>query len=893
MSNHARCGRASRIGMGARAALLGTLSLVLGGCGGSDGSVGIGGGQDPDPVAIDFPIAYTKGPLFDDQMQLLSSTDIRDQLRFNIGTDLYMKDRASPTALERNITIGETQGQGDVMGVEISADGTKVLFAMRGPFDPNLADEDQPTWNIWEYDIPFDALTRVISSDITAEEGHDSYPQYLADGRIIFSSTRQRQSQAILLDEGKPQFEAQDEDDNEPAFLLHVINTDGTGMHQVSFNQSHDLAPAVLDDGRVLFSRWDNAPGNNGIHLYTMNPDGRNLSLLYGAESHLTGTNGSEIQFINAREMPDGRVLAIARPFDHPELGGDIIIIDTPTYVENLQPTALNAGMPGPAQTSATTNAVRTDLAPSEGGRFSSAFPLWDGTGRVLVSWTICRVDENGVIFPCDPQRLADPNAVLAPPLYGIWMYDPVNQTQQPIVTGEEGLLISGIVAAQPRPTPQIIIDGAPGVDLDIDLVTENAGILNIRSVYDIDGVDVTLAGIPALADPEITVSADLRPARFIRIVKPVSMPNDDVRDINNAAFGLSTAQGMREILAYAPIEPDGSVRIKVPANVAFGVSILDKDGRRISPRHQNWMQVRPGEELVCDGCHTPNTGSSHGRPGTFSSVYAGSQDPALPFPNTDPILFTEFGDTMAETRTRRDPAALNPSVDLVYEDVWTDPLTAGRAADLGFSYTYAPPFGLSTEPPIANDDPDCLSDWDANCRITVNYQTHIEPLWSLPRLIMDDPVDPLLVTQDNTCTAAGCHSPVDAVNPAVVVVPKADLDLVPRMSINEPDFVNSYEELLFPDNAQTVNGAALQDIQIDIGPDINGNPILVNVSVPTRMSVAGANAIGSFPFFSKFDAGGTHEGYLTPAELRLISEWLDLGGQYFNNPFDPGVPVN
>jgi hypothetical protein len=25
----------------------------------------------------------------------------------------------------------------------------------------------------------------------------------------------------------------------------------------------------------------------------------------------------------------------------------------------------------------------------------------------------------------------------------------------------------------------------------------------------------------------------------------------------------------------------------------------------------------------------------------------------------------------------------------------------------------------------------------------------------------------------------------------------------------------------------------------------------------------------------------------LTPAELRLIAEWVDIGAQYYNNPFD------
>jgi hypothetical protein len=45
-------------------------------------------------------------------------------------------------------------------------------------------------------------------------------------------------------------------------------------------------------------------------------------------------------------------------------------------------------------------------------------------------------------------------------------------------------------------------------------------------------------------------------------------------------------------------------------------------------------------------------------------------------------------------------------------------------------------------------------------------------------------------------------------------------------------------------------------------------------------------SASGSTTFFGEFGAGGTHSGYMTPAELRLISEWLDIGGQFYNDPF-------
>jgi len=35
------------------------------------------------------------------------------------------------------------------------------------------------------------------------------------------------------------------------------------------------------------------------------------------------------------------------------------------------------------------------------------------------------------------------------------------------------------------------------------------------------------------------------------------------------------------------------------------------------------------------------------------------------------------------------------------------------------------------------------------------------------------------------------------------------------------------------------------------------------------------------------------HTNMLTGAELKLISEWLDLGAQNFNDPFDPAAPQN
>src|SRR5918992_3482305 len=207
-------------------AAAGLLGACRSGTGGTD--VTIGDGQSADPVTLDFPVFYVKRPVPDPEDEDIMERDARELLRFDIGADLFMRSRASVSAPEVNLTSGETEGLGDIRDVDVNFDGSKVVFSMRAQFIENADEEDQPTWNIWEYDVATQALRRIIQSDTVVDEGHDIMPHYLPDGRIVFSSTRQRQSRAILLDENKPQFAAQDEDNNEPAFVLHVMEADGT-----------------------------------------------------------------------------------------------------------------------------------------------------------------------------------------------------------------------------------------------------------------------------------------------------------------------------------------------------------------------------------------------------------------------------------------------------------------------------------------------------------------------------------------------------------------------------------------------------------------------------------------------------------------------------------------
>ena len=865
-----------------RAAFMLTAALVtaLAACSGG-GSVNIANSQRGDPATVDFPIFYVKHTVPKNAAGVVQQDDLRVLRDAVPSADLFMRATASPSATETNITARLTAGASwDVKDVDTSADGTKVAFAMRGPLAMNQDPKMPPSWRIYEYVIATNNLHAVINpaTDPDPLTVNDVSPHYLPDGRILFSSTRQTQSKGILLDEGKPQFEAQDEDRNESAFVLEVMNADGTGVHQISFNQSHDRDATVLANGRVLWSRWDHAPGKDAMHLYSANPDGTDLELYYGANSHMTGTNNTVVEFVQPRQMQDGRTLALIRQYTGVDFGGNLVIIDGVHYAENTQPLAANSSLTGPAQTPATTNPVQTIPGPSPGGRFNSGYPLQDGTSRILVSWSQCRLIDNTqtppAIVPCTPNGLAQPNVQAAPPLYSVWMFDPVQNTLMPLMSPVEGIMVTDVAVAQPHPLPAVILDKVPGVDLDQNLVNAGVGVIDIRSVYDIDGVDTANPNIPTVADSAKTPPGT-RTARFMRLEKAVSIPDRTIVNLSPAAFGASDY--MLEILGYAPIEPDGSVQIEVPANVAFRVSVLDANARRVGSAQGVWLQVKPGEVVKCNGCHTPASAQrpiSHGRAGLFASAWAGAAVAGVPFPHTiaaGPGAFIpQAGETMGEARMRVSCANDNPpckqmvpGVNVTYTDVWTDPAQATPGAPINYRYDDATQF-MTPIPTSAV----CVTAWAANCRIVINYPLHIQALWDLSR-----PATVGGVAVDHKCSQAGCHSPTNAAGAAQT--PAGNLDLTNSASTDVPQEFTSYRQLLFPHNT-VIMGAP--------GP-----------SVGPYLNAGSANGGLSAQFLNRFatGSGSTHAGWLSPAELRLLSEWVDIGAQYFNNPFDPAVPVN
>ncbi|MFN3239326.1 MAG: hypothetical protein ACE37D_20035, partial [Pseudomonadales bacterium] len=429
---------------------------------------------------------------------------------------------------------------------------------------------------------------------------------------------------------------------------------------------------------------------------------------------------------------------------------------------------------------------------------------LEDGTNRLLITWAQCRLLDADSIVPCTPERLTNTEnpPVEATPLYGLWILDPINDLQQPIFTPEEGSMVSEAVVLAPRTNPffmPTMVD-----DRRQMLINENVGVLHIRSIYDIDGVDTATPNLATAANPVLTPAAE-RGAMFMRFIKPVSIPDDELVDLPRTAFGRSQNQLMREIIGYAPIHPDGSVMVKVPANVPFTLSLLNANGERVSDLHRNWLQVRPGEVRQCHGCHTQDSEFPHGR----LDAEAPSINTGGPFSGLRDDFIVDPGLTMAEAAAT--DGIPTPQADLIFTDLWTDP--AQRTPDPDFQYRYQ---DLATTAPTNSG---CLPNWNANCRITPHYEQHIHPIWAVDRQTLD--ADGMTVLQDFTCVS--CHSTTDADD--LARVPAAQLDLTDGASSDEPDHFKSYRELLFNDNEQLLDGGVLID-RVEPALDNNGNII-------------------------------------------------------------------
>lgn len=177
-------------------------------------------------------------------------------------------------------------GLRDLQSPDVSFDATRIIFA--GTTGPTLFVDrkDMPahySWRIYEIGIDGSGLRQLSVSDrtitIPGADASDSlgnaqaysfyddlFPAYLADGRIVFSSSR---------------YPSRSHYDGRPTFNLYMMAGDGSALHRITTERGGALHPTPLPDGRIMWSRWwvnFNQPSETGIYNRADNKAGTELA---------------------------------------------------------------------------------------------------------------------------------------------------------------------------------------------------------------------------------------------------------------------------------------------------------------------------------------------------------------------------------------------------------------------------------------------------------------------------------------------------------------------------------------------------------------------------------------------------------------------------------------
>ena len=410
--------------------------------------------------------------------------------------------------------------QGAFVGdVRLHFDATRMLISM-----PNR----QGRWRVHELGSDGRGLRQVGADEPADVDDYDAC--YLPDGRIIYCSTR--------CFHGVPCVGGGDNVAN-----LFLMDADGKNVRQLTFDQDHDWCPTVLNNGRVLYTRWEysDTPHYFTRLLFSMNPDGTNQAAYYGSNSYWPNST------FYARPIPDHptKVVAVVSGHHGVQRMGELVVFDP--AVGRFEAKGALQQIPGfekPVKP-----IIRDELVNDSWPKFLHPFPL----------------SEKHFLVSCKPTPQAN---------WGIYLVDTFDNFV--LLAEESGYALLEPVPLRPTATP-------PAVPDRVDLTTDKA-VVHIADIYAGEG----LRGVPRGT------------VKKLRIYEPYYAYPGMGGHIN---IGIDGPWDGRRIWGTVPVESDGSANFKAPANTPLAVQPLDADGKALAVM-RSWFTAMPGETVSCIGCH-------------------------------------------------------------------------------------------------------------------------------------------------------------------------------------------------------------------------------------------------------------------------------------------------
>ncbi|HPA18366.1 MAG TPA: SUMF1/EgtB/PvdO family nonheme iron enzyme [Verrucomicrobiae bacterium] len=416
-------------------------------------------------------------------------------------------------------TFYRPEGGRFVGDVDLHFDADRMLFSMPG---------SDGRWRVSEISADGSNLHEL---PLINEPDVDNYDAcYLPDGRIVFGSTACFTGVPCINGSGH-------------VANLYLLETGGR-IRQLTVEQDHDWCPAVLNNGRVLYLRWEytDLPHAFSRILFHMNPDGTEQMEYYGSNSYWPAS------MFYARPIPGHPTKVVAVVGGHHELPrmGELVIFDpargrfeadgavqrTPGHGRKVAPTML-------------------DLPIAQSWpKFLHPYPL--GEKYFLVS--------------CKPSADA---------LWGIYLVDVFDNM---LLLREE----PGYALLEPIPFRKTA--RPPAIPDKVDLVRRDAEV-SIADVY----AGEALRGVPR---------GTIRRLRLVSYQFGYQGMGAEPYSV-----GLDGPWDPKIVLGTVPVQEDGSARFRVPAYTPIALQPLDAEGKAVQLM-RSWFTAMPGEVVSCVGCH-------------------------------------------------------------------------------------------------------------------------------------------------------------------------------------------------------------------------------------------------------------------------------------------------
>jgi hypothetical protein len=367
----------------------------------------------------------------------------------------------------------------------------------------------------------------------------DNDPCYLPDDDLVFISTRCQS------------FGRCHNGRYNPSLVLHRCDPNGDHIRQLSFGNENEYEPSVLNDGRIIYTRWEYTNRHEMLFhkLWWCRPDGTAPSHYYGNDTM------SPMEVVEATAIPGSHKVMATAQGHHSYNTGTTILID------------VNKGENGEAPINRLT--PETVYSESEGWsdiHYSHPYPV--NEELLLVSRANHPACHEPVVPPPNDR--------------GIYLLDPTGGRE--LIYEDPDCATFSPIAVRTRKRPPVIPSTRPP-----DARPEATVFLQNAYLTRNDPEGLIKPGMIKA----IRINAFGVQPRAVRRIMSKPVPNEIPK----------------KVLGTVPVGADGSAFFKVPANTSLQMQSLDENGMAILTE-KSFFYLQPGENSSCIGCHEPQ-GSS------------------------------------------------------------------------------------------------------------------------------------------------------------------------------------------------------------------------------------------------------------------------------------------